>query len=335
MTHEFRPAVRENVSLLIALAGASGSGKTYSALRLAKGMAPGGTIFMTDTEARRGLHYADQFQFLHHDMRPPFKPEKFAELAELAEQSGADVIIVDSFSHEYDGQGGVIEMADRLAEGIPKAGIAHPRTKASRDADWWKDWEVKPVETPGNWKEPKIIHRRMVNTFLQRRASMIFCLRADEKIEIVKDEHGRTKIVPLGWTPICEKRFMYEMTASFTLTPDKPGRPSFSLPHKLQEQHRHMFPEGAYIDEAAGRALAEWARGGITKRAALDLGLAVPSLEPSVFDNLLAQGNEIAEKGTKLLEAFWGNLTRQEKHVIGVAQLESWKRIAADVKESA
>jgi hypothetical protein len=318
VTHEFKPAVRENVSLLIALAGASGSGKTYSALRLAKGMAPGGTIFMIDTEARRGLHYADQFQFKHHDMRPPFGPPRFSELAELAETSGADVIIVDSFSHEYDGQGGVIEMADRLADGVPKAGVQFPRTKASKDQDWWKDWEVKPVESPGNWKEPKIVHRRMVNTFLQRRASMIFCLRADEKIEIVK-EGGVTKVRSLGWTPICEKRFMYEMTASFTLTPDKPGRTSYNLPHKLQEQHRPMFPEGACIDETAGRALAEWARGGV--------------IEPAPFVvALLAQGHEIAEKGTDMLKAFWGNLTPQEKQALGQAQLESWKRIAADAE---
>jgi len=74
---DFKPAIRENVSLLIALAGASGSGKTYSALRLAKGLAPTGKIAFIDTEARRGLHYADQFDFMHADMRPPFRPENF------------------------------------------------------------------------------------------------------------------------------------------------------------------------------------------------------------------------------------------------------------------
>jgi hypothetical protein len=71
MSFEFAPAKREQVSLLIALAGASGSGKTFSALRLARGMSPDGKIAFIDTEARRGLHYAEQFQFLHSDMRPP------------------------------------------------------------------------------------------------------------------------------------------------------------------------------------------------------------------------------------------------------------------------
>lgn len=232
---DFRPAVRENVSLLIALAGASGSGKTYSALRLAKGLAPTGKIAFIDTEARRGLHYADQFDFMHADMRPPFRPENFIAGIRAAEKAGAEVVIIDSFSHEYDGEGGIMDWADELAE--------------------------KGVKSPGNWKDPKLAHKKMMNALLQCRASLIFCLRADEKIEITK-ENGRTQVRPLGWMPICEKRFMFEMTASFTLTPDKPGMPQFNLPHKLQRQHRGMFQEGVPISEESGRALAEWARGG-------------------------------------------------------------------------
>src|SRR6185312_8498441 len=88
MTFHFAPAVRDQVSLLIALAGASGSGKTFSALRIAKGMAPSGKIAFIDTEARRGLHYAEQFDFLHTDMRPPFRPERFIEAIRAAESVG-------------------------------------------------------------------------------------------------------------------------------------------------------------------------------------------------------------------------------------------------------
>ncbi|WCS27827.1 ATP-binding protein [Methylobacterium sp. NMS14P] len=235
MSFTFAPAVREQVSLLIALAGASGSGKTKSALRLAEGISPAGKIAFVDTEARRGLHYADQHRFLHADMRPPFKPIRFVEAIAAAKAAGAEVVILDSFSHEYDGEGGIIDWADALAESGTKA--------------------------PGNWKEPKLAHKRMMNALLQCRATLIFCLRADEKIEIVR-EGGRTQVRPLGWMPICEKRFMYEMTASFTLSPDSPGIPRFDLPHKVQEQHRGFFPERKAIDEACGQQLAAWARGG-------------------------------------------------------------------------
>ncbi|HZH50296.1 MAG TPA: AAA family ATPase [Microvirga sp.] len=235
MTFTFAPAKRERVSLLIALAGASGSGKTYSALELATGMSPEGKIAFIDTEARRGLHYADRFTFMHSDMRPPFRPERFIEGIRAAEAAGAEVVIIDSFSHEYDGEGGIMDWADELAE--------------------------RGVKSPGNWKDPKLAHKKMMNALLQCRASLIFCLRADEKIEIVR-EGGRTQVRPLGWMPICEKRFMYEMTASFTLTPDRPGRPNFNLPHKLQDQHRGMFTEAEPISRKSGQLLAEWARGG-------------------------------------------------------------------------
>jgi hypothetical protein len=234
MTFQFAPAKREQVSLLIALAGASGSGKTFSALRLAKGMAPAGKIAFIDTEARRGLHYAEQFDFLHSDMRPPFAPVRFIEGIQAAEAAGAEVVIIDSFSHEYDGVGGIMDWADRLAS--------------------------DGVKSPGNWKEPKSAHKKLMNALLQCRASIIFCLRADEKIEILR-ENNKTVVRPLGWMPICEKRFMFEMTASFTLTPDRPGVPHFDLPHKLQQQHRAFFTDKAPISEDSGRALAAWARG--------------------------------------------------------------------------
>lgn len=264
-TFTFRPAARENVGLLIALAGASGSGKTFSALRLAQGLAGGGKIAFIDTEARRGLHYADRFDFMHADMRPPFRPERFAEGIRAAEEAGASVVILDSFSHEYDGEGGILDWAAELEAGTPKPGIDRPRDPFDRSGDGWKDWLTKPVKPPGNWKEPKLGHKRLMNALLQVRAHIIFCLRADEKIAIEKqrDERGRerTVVTPLGWMPICEKRFMFEMTASFTLIPSAPGIPQFDLPHKLQDQHRTMFPSGQSIGEQAGAALAAWARG--------------------------------------------------------------------------
>lgn len=237
----FRPASRENVGLLIALAGASGSGKTFSALRLARGLAGDGKIAFIDTEARRALHYADRFDFLHADMRPPFRPARFVEAIRAAEDAGASVVIVDSMSHEYDGEGGIIDWADELA--------------------------ANGVKSPGNWKDPKLAHKKVMNALLQMRAHLIFCLRADEKIEIIR-EGGKTQVRPLGWMPICEKRFMFEMTASFTLTPDRPGFPQYHLPHKVQEQHRAMFPEGEPIGERAGEALRAWAAGGAAPPAA-------------------------------------------------------------------
>lgn len=307
MTFEFKPAAREQVGLLIALAGASGSGKTFSALRMAQGLSSSGKIAFIDTEARRGLHYAEQFKFMHADMRPPFRPHRFIEAIRAAENAGADVVILDSFSHEYDGEGGIMDWADDLA--------------------------ASGTKSPGNWKEPKLAHKKMMNALLQCRASIIFCLRADEKIEIVR-EGGRTQVRPLGWMPICEKRFMYEQTASFTLTPDKPGVVQFNLPHKLQMQHRPMFPEGQQIGERAGRMLAEWARGGSPSQrlAPQDeaAGGEAASSQPlkSALDELLEEGDTRAKAGTAALQSWWTGLDAQERTDIGRRQLDTWKNVA-------
>lgn len=303
MSFTFAPAKREQVSLLIALAGASGSGKTFSALRLAKGMAPSGKIAFIDTEARRGLHYAEQFEFMHADMRPPFRPAAFVEGIQAAEKSGAEVVIIDSFSHEYDGQGGIMDWADEL--------------------------EASGTKSPGNWKVPKGAHKKLMNSLLQCRASIIFCLRADEKIEIAR-ENGKTVVRPLGWMPICEKRFMFEMTASFTLTPDKPGIPHFDLPHKLQSQHRAFFSDRAPISEESGKALAEWARGGNpvspgNQAAATSAasGAAPSGAADEPDDKTAAEWDielgEAAKKGLTALQTVWASMPKDAQKICKVA----------------
>src|SRR5689334_8290331 len=100
----FRPAVREGVGLLIGLAGSSGSGKTYTALRLASGMAGDKPFAVIDTEAGRAKHYADQFTFHHGDLTPPFSPARYSEAIKAADEAGYPVIVVDSCSHEHAGE---------------------------------------------------------------------------------------------------------------------------------------------------------------------------------------------------------------------------------------
>jgi hypothetical protein len=303
MTFHFKPAVREQVSLLIALAGASGSGKTYSALRLAKGMAPSGKIAFLDTEARRGLHYAEQFDFMHADMRPPFRPQAFIDGIKAAEEAGAEVVIIDSFSHEYDGEGGIM--------------------------DWADDLEKSGTKSPGNWKIPKGAHKKLMNALLQCRASIIFCLRADEKIRIGR-ENGKTVVEPLGWMPICEKRFMFEMTASFTLTPDRPGIPNFNLPHKLQTQHRSMFSDQKPIGEDSGLALAEWARGGKPAPTHAQFKQTEQMDETKTAAEWDIELGEKAKEGTDALKALWVTIPKEHRDTLQAALDRRHKPTAAE-----
>ena len=105
----------------------------------------------------------------------------------------------------------------------------------------------------------------MVQKLLQVRAHLILCFRAEEKIEMVRGDDGKMKIVPKksatgldGWMPISEKNLPYELTASFLLLATQPGIPH---PIKLQEQHRALFPLDKPITEQSGKLIAQWASG--------------------------------------------------------------------------
>src|ERR1700722_16894763 len=249
MSFQFKPAIREAAGLLIGLAGGTGSGKTFSAMRLAAGISGDKPFAVIDTEAGRALHYADQFKFDHGDLKPPFSPQAYAEAILAADAAGYPVIVVDSTKHEWAGEGGVLEMHD--AELDRMAGDDYAKRERVKMAAWIK---------------PKMDHKKMVQRLLQVRAHLILCFRAEEKVEMIKDDKGKTVIVPKtsltginGWIPVCEKNLPFELTASFLLTADAPGMPK---PIKLEAQHKPMFPLDKPIDEESGRKVSAWASGG-------------------------------------------------------------------------
>jgi len=255
MAFTFRPATRENVGLLIGLSGSSGSGKTYTAMRLAKGISGAGRFAVIDTEAGRAKHYADQFQFDHGDLTPPFTPERYAEAITAADKAGYAAIVVDSTSHEWAGDGGILDWQE--AELTRMAG---------------DDWKKRESCKMAAWIKPKMAHKHMVQKLLQVRAHLILCFRAEPKIEMVRGEGGRMEVRERqsltglnGWIPICEKTLPFELTASFLLMADRPGIP---LPIKLQQQHRDLFPLDKPITETSGERLAAWAKGGAVSTAA-------------------------------------------------------------------
>jgi hypothetical protein len=246
MSFEFRPAVRENVPLLIGLAGGTGSGKTFSAMTLAKGIAGSKRFAVIDTENGRAKHYAETFSFDVADLKAPFRPQQYADAIQAADEAGYPVVVVDSMSHEWAGDGGCLDWHDELMGGDQKKNLSA-------------------------WIEPKRAHKHMVTRLLQMRAHVILCFRAEPKVEAVR-ENGQTKIVPKasltgldGWLPISEKNLPYELTASFLLMADAPGVPK---PIKLQEQHKTLVRLDGPLGEGAGKRLAEWAAGKTPAKAA-------------------------------------------------------------------
>ena len=246
------PAVREQVPLWLGLIGASGSGKTFSALRLAAGIqsVAGGEVFVIDTEARRALHYAEKFKFRHVPFAAPFGPLDYLAAIEHCVAKGARTIVVDSMSHEHEGPGGVLEIHDQLEASKGKLGA---------------------------WAQPKAERRRLINTMLQLRCNFILCFRAKEKVSIAKggEDNGdgrrlkRGEPIPLGWQAIGADEYVYEMIARALLPPGSNGVPQWTasergeeLTIKLPEQFRTVLTAGE-LSESMGYEMAKWARGGV------------------------------------------------------------------------
>lgn len=343
----FMPAVRDRVGLLIGLAGSTGSGKTLSALKLARGLAGGddSRIAFVDTEGGRGKHYApapgealggNRFGFQHGDLRAPFTPEAYLAAIDAADRAGFEVIVIDSFSHVWDGDGGLQDMHGTAVDAL----VARSREAAAEKG--WKFDEIaaRDKASIGAWKEPKMRHKRMVSRLLQCRAHLVICMRAEEKMRMeVIEEEGRNgkvfkktvitaaKDLPVAerWVPIVERRFPYELTTSFVLTPGAPGIP---IPIKLQDQHRTAVPLDRPLSEETGRALADWARGG----AAPATASAPPPRTPVVAaDPLVAAGDAAASRGREELEEWWKSISKEQRVAMGVARRDRWAKVATDV----
>src|SRR5262245_59863896 len=203
-TFEERIAVRERVPVLFGIMGPSGGGKTFSALRVASGIqkVSGGDIFFIDTEARRALHYADMFSFRHVEFNAPHGSLDYLDAIKFCHERKAGVIIIDSMSHEHEGEGGLVDMHDKELDAIA-GDDARKRERLSMVA----------------WVKPKAARRKLINAILQMNTNFVFCFRAKESSKPVRNKEGKTEIVHQGFRPIAGEEFVFEMTVCCLLMP--------------------------------------------------------------------------------------------------------------------
>jgi ABC-type dipeptide/oligopeptide/nickel transport system ATPase subunit len=335
-TFDAKPAVRESVPLLIGLMGSSGSGKTFSALRLATGIqtVTGGDIYFIDSEARRALHYADQFTFKHVQLDPPFGSLDYLAAIQHCVKQGAKVIVIDSMTHEHSGPGGYLMTQEAEVERM--AG-----------SDYAKRERVKMA----GWIKPSALRQRMIAGILQLNVNLIFCFRAKEKTKPVKGGG----IQELGFMPIAGEELLFEQTVNCLLMPKSGGVPTWrsdqigeKMMMKLPRQFEKLFADSKPLDEETGRALAQWAKGGAASNPPRDSAPAAtagspapPSVsEPAELSDAMVLANDTlaaaARKGTAALRTAWANLDQDEKRAL-VHGMDAHKATAAlvDAKDGA
>ncbi|WP_313349345.1 AAA family ATPase [Paracoccus sp. (in: a-proteobacteria)] len=292
MTIRFIPVTEINdpLTLSIGLSGGSGTGKTYSALLMARGIAEvvtgrkGAPIGFVDTENRRALHYKQDFpEMVHFDMQAVnddgemigFGPERWIEVIDAAEAAKLPVLVVDSFSHAWEGVGGVLDLhattLERLTGG--DGSLADRRSQLA-------------------WAEVKPRYRRLIDRIVRAKCHLIICTRAKPVMQDFKTRQNarptKTRMKNVPWDPASDGDLMFEMTTMVILDPAAKGCPVHQI--KVADQFKALLDPNRTLNEGTGRAMAEWAMGrgeGRNQKAILD---AVRSE---------------ARKGTEAFRAWW------------------------------
>lgn len=262
--------------VLIGIAGVSGSGKTYTALQIARGMVKKPSeIGFLDTENKRGSLYADILDgpFMIGDLYPPFSPSRYIQAIKEFQDHGVKVLVIDSVSHEFEGTGGCDDIAN-----APKA-----------------DGTERKV---ANWIGAKREHKKFMNTLLQCNMNIIVCLRAREKTDF-KDP---TKPVSLGIQPIQEKNFMFEMTASLLMENEGKKQTFLKLPFFLKDAF--VADSNGYLGEKTGKAIIKWLETGEKedpeiKRLKSEMTMAAES----GLDEVVKIWNSLTKPQQKILES--------------------------------
>src|SRR5436305_8007851 len=287
------PAERAGAHLLIQLYGPPRSGKTYTALRIARGMVgPKGKIGVLDTESGRARLYSDKVPggFVVGELTPPYTPRRYLEAIEEFLAYGVDILVVDSFSHCWEGPGGVLEMADQAEENGRKGLL--------------------------KWLGPKRDYKKLVSFLLSTRMHMILCSRAKQPIvETIVD--GQKTLVTQPWEPIQDKRLKYEMTIVVPMTLDGAYETEASR-LKAPADLAHLF-QGELLDEKTGAAIAEWVNGGKPVDHALEL------LRRAAFD--------AASGGTKRFSRWWNSAAVRPRRKALRSDLDNLASIARAADE--
>ena len=224
---QLKKATRKQVKLRLNISAPSGAGKTYSALRMAKGLVNDWEkVAVIDTENGSASLYSHLGEFNTIDLTPPFTPEKYIEAINTCVDAGMEAIIIDSSTHEW---ACLIEENELLAQ-------------SKFRGNTWSAWSQT---TPR--------HDKFINAVLHCPVHVITCTRS--KMETVMGDDKKVKKV--GMKDVQREGWEYELTISLNIDRDT----HLAIPSK---DRTNLF-EGKnpfLITEETGQQIANWCNSG-------------------------------------------------------------------------
>lgn len=229
MTMQIRKAERRKAKLRLGIVGASGSGKTYTALLLALGL--GGKIGLIDTEHGSGELYADLGNYDVISLQAPYEAQKYLDAIKAFETAKYDVIIIDSLTHAWAGEGGLLDKQGSLeASGRYKNSFA-------------------------TWRDITPLHNKLIEAMLKSPAHIIGTMRS--KQEYVLEQNDKGKAIPrkVGMAPVQRDGMDYEFTVVFDLSDTHYA--------KTSKDRTGLFDSKNFIPGVeTGKMLAAWLNSG-------------------------------------------------------------------------
>lgn len=187
----FKTATKKAAKARIALLGPAGSGKTFTALRLATQLAAGGKIAVIDTERGSASKYAGDanpdggaLAFDAMDDWTDFSVRNYIDGIEAAVKGGYAVLVIDSLSHAWSGVGGILEFVD---------------AKKGNNANGFSAW-----------RDATPLHNKLVEAILSAPLHIIVTMRTKMEYVQEKDANGKTQIRKVGMQPVQREGLEYE-----------------------------------------------------------------------------------------------------------------------------
>lgn len=185
---QLQKAQRNKAKIKIGLQGASGSGKTMSALLLGYGLCNSWEkIAVIDSENNSAHLYSHLGGYNVIGISAPFNPEKYIEALALAVKAGMEVVIIDSISHEWEGVGGIIDLHGSMAG-----------------------------NSFTNWNKITPRHNAFVNAILQSPVHVLATIRTKQDYVLV-EKNGKQVPEKVGLKGITRDGMDYELTIVFDL----------------------------------------------------------------------------------------------------------------------
>ncbi len=227
---QLESATRKKAKIKMAIQGASGSGKTMSALLIAYGLCNyWSKIAVIDSENYSASLYAHLGNYSVLNIGAPFTPEKYIEAIRVCEKAGIEVIIVDSISHEWDGLGGILDINGNM-----------------------------PGNSFTNWSKITPRHNAFVQTILQSPAHIIGTIRSKQEY-ILSERNGKQIPEKVGLKGITRSGMDYEFTLVFDL----------DMRHKAlaSKDRTSLFMDKPHfeINSSIGEQIAAWCQQGIAE----------------------------------------------------------------------